>query len=37
MKVKMSKGKENAYLVAITTILTTIIVTMDQIGLINLI
>jgi hypothetical protein len=33
----MSKGKENAYLVAITTILTTIIVTIDQLGLINLI
>jgi len=33
----MSKGKENAYLVAITTILTTIILTMDQLGLINLI
>jgi|8_EtaG_2_1085327.scaffolds.fasta_scaffold11876_4 hypothetical protein len=33
----MSKGKENAYLVAITTILTTIIITIDQIGLINLI
>jgi len=33
----MSKGKENAYLVAITTILTTIILTMDHIGLINLI
>jgi hypothetical protein len=33
----MSKGKENAYLVAITTILTTIIITIDKIGLINLI